>query len=163
MIQVKENLYEGENRVESYVNYTSIEIPKLEIGETYTVSFVLKQKEGGSGKSTVCIFDENIYSRPFRGEFKVGYNEFSFEYSDKTVNLLLYPDVFGQHGNGRKSFYDNITITKGSAGDVYMPHKSKVKPDNQAIFPIGGVPRSVSYLIEILSNLLLGRRLQRDY
>ena len=146
MIQVKENLYAGDKSQVAYINYTQYKIPKLKIGETYIVSFVLKQKEGGSGKSTVCIFDENILGRPFRDEFGIGYNEFSFEYSDKTVNLLLYPDVFGQHSNGRTSYYDNITITKGSTGDVYMPNKNSVKPENQAIFPSGGgITKSILY------------------
>ena len=143
MIQVKENLYEGDKSKVAYVNFAQCKIPNLVIGETYTVSFVLKQKEGGSGKSTVCIFDKNTVGRSFADVFSIGYNEFSFKYSDKTINIIMYPDIFGQGGNGRKSFYDNITITKGSTGDVYMPHKSKVKPENQAIFPIGGGYREV--------------------
>ena len=143
MIQVKENLYEGDKSQVAYINYTVVHIPKLIVGETYTVSFVLRQKEGGSGKSTVCIFDENLLGRPFRDEFGIGYNEFSFEYSDETALILLYPDVFGQHANVRTSYYDNITITKGSTGDVYMPNKNSIKPDNQAIFPVGGVSRNL--------------------
>lgn len=161
MIQVKENLFNGEEKVSVIAprTYVALKIPELEIGETYTISFNLSQNEYGSGKSTVTIFDKTITKRTYRGLADIGYNEISFVYGEDTNRLLLYVDDFDAEKDDRRlSIYRNIMINRGGSG-LYIPHKSKVKAENQAIFPIGGGIMKSSPYIEVLSNLPLGRRL----
>lgn len=135
---VKENLFNDKEKVRVSITYVATEIPELEIGETYTISFNLSQNEYGTGKSTVCIFDETITKRNYKGLADIGYNEISFVYGEDTDLLLLYNDDFNaRKDNRRLSIYRNIMINRGGSG-LYIPHKNNVKPDNQAIFPIGG-------------------------
>ena len=143
MIQVKENLFNDKEKVRVSDTYAATKIPELEIGETYTISFNLSQNEYGSGKSTVTIFDERNTKRTYAGLADIGYNEISFVYGEDTNRLLLYNDDFNAGKDDRRlSIYRNIMINRGGSG-LYIPHKSKVKAENQAIFPIGGGYREV--------------------
>lgn len=142
MIQVKENLYAGDDifieAENKAYNYKGINIPDYLIdGEIYTFSAKVNQSDNGSGRCGFVIrrtgISNNVWItlpiENFVHKFK--YNK------ESQAEILIYPDVQEKTNNIGAEFY-NISIVKGDGMDIYVPNKNGVKPENQAIFPIGG-------------------------
>ena len=114
-------------------------------GETYTFSADLNLSEGE--EASVIIFDSDYKTRIRISIFSTkGRNSFTFVYKEGvTSRLLCYAGIHGST-NGISAEYTNIKLEKGDQMTPYLPHKSKVKVDNQAIFPIGGgITKSTLY------------------
>lgn len=152
MIQVKENLYEGHDiyvePINKAYNSMGIKIPgNLVDGEQYTFYTKVKQSHNGSGKCGFVIrklgYPNSVWAVLPSDNFV-----YKFIYNKETQNeILLYSDVQEKTNNVGAKFY-NISIVKGDGMDIYLPHKSKIKAENQAIFLArGGIPRGVSTLI----------------
>ena len=142
MIQVKENLYEGNDIViepeDKNYNFKILKLPDTLIdGEIYTFSAKVNQFDNGSG---TCGFVIRKQGSPNSVWTTLHIENFVYKFKYKKEiqeEILVYSDVQYKTRNIGAEFY-NISIVKGDGMDIYMPHKSKVKPDNQAIFPIGG-------------------------
>lgn len=147
MIQVKENLCEVNNFVidpeNRAYNYREIKIPNsLVDGEIYTFSAKVKQSNNGSGKCGFVIRKQGL-SNSVWVVLPIESFVYTFKYDEeKQEDILLYPDMQEKTYNIGAEFY-NISIVKGDGIDIYVPNKTDVKPDNQAIFPIGGGYREV--------------------
>lgn len=172
---INENLYTGNNKMEikrenigshGYSNFNIFfnNIDNLINGENYTVSFEIIQDENGCGKinagpilKTGAIGDSTEYVIV---DNKV---HFTFTYDkDNQGRIGIYTDLYMLR-NFVGAVIKNIKIEKGDQMTPYLPHKSKVKPSNQAIFLSGGgISRGLSNLVNSLSNLLIGRRLQYE-
>lgn len=153
MIQVKENLCEVNNLTikpenKSY-NWKKIKTPNsLVDGEIYTFYAKVNQSDNGSGRCGFVIRKQG-YANSAWTTLPVENFVYKFKYNkERQAEILIYSDVQEKTHNIGAEFY-NISIVKGDGMDIYLPHKSKVKPDNQAIFPIGGVSRSLPYIEDI--------------
>lgn len=115
-------------------------------GETYTFSGNLNLSEGET--SSVIIFDSNYKVQSGISTFSTKErSSFSFTYKDGvTSRIACYAGVHGST-SGISAYYTKIKIEKGDQMTPYLPHKSNVKAENQAIFLAGGgIPRSISTL-----------------
>lgn len=115
-------------------------------GETYTLSANLKLSEGET--ASIILFDSDYKIQSGSSTFTTKErNNFTFTYKEGVTNrLICYAGIHGST-NGISAEYTNIKLEKGEQMTPYLPHKSKVKADNQAIFLIGGgIPRGVSTL-----------------
>lgn len=142
MIQVNENLCEANNFTiepenKSY-NYRIIKLSNNLIdGEIYTFYAKVKQSNNGSGRCGFVIRKQG-YSNEAWTTLPADNFIYKFRYSkERQEEILLYSDVQEKTNNVGAEFY-NVSIVKGDQMTPYLPHKSKVKADNQAIFPIGG-------------------------
>ena len=158
---INENLYTGNNEMEikkenigshGYSNFDIYfyDITNLINGQNYTVSLEIMQDENGCGK----INAGPILKRGSLGDFtehvivdnKV---HFTFTYNkDDQSRIGIYTDLVREK-NFVGAVIKNIKIEKGDRVTPYLPHKSKVKADNQAIFPIGGVSRSLPSIMDM--------------
>lgn len=113
-------------------------------GATYTFSANLDLSEGSEGK--VIVFDKTytVYSKisMFSTKNRSG---LTFVYKgDSTHRIACYAGLTGST-DGVSARYTNIKLEKGDKMTPYLPHKSNVKPDNQAIFLAGGgIPGGLS-------------------
>lgn len=172
MIQVKENLlkgYKGIHKIKALnngvasdnYNYRQITIPtSLEENQKYTFCFSFKQFNG-SGIFSIMLFDKNNTKSAGSARLNVIDGRFYFNFTYRagiTVNLLIYTDVSGETRGVGAEIKDMIIVDgyfdKNGEEIVYLPHKEDVKPENQAIFPIGGGVRSKRF---IHSNLKTSR------
>ncbi|MCW6701398.1 hypothetical protein NH288_04780 [Anaerococcus sp. NML200537] len=106
-------------------------------GETYTFSTDLSLSKGES--ASIILFDSDYKTLSGISTFSTkGRNSFTFTYKEGvTSRLSCYAGIHGST-NGISAEYNNIKLEKGDQMTPYLPHKSKVKAENQAIFPIGG-------------------------
>lgn len=106
-------------------------------GATYTFSANLDLSEGSEGK--VIVFDKTytVYSKI--SMFSTKNRSFlTFVYKgDSTHRIACYAGLTGST-DGISARYSNIKLEKGDKMTPYLPHKTNVKADNQAIFPSGG-------------------------
>lgn len=111
-------------------------------GETYTFSGNLNLSEGET--SSVIIFDSNYKVQSGISTFSTKErSSFSFTYKDGvTSRIACYAGVHGST-SGISAYYTKIKIEKGDQMTPYLPHKSNVKAENQAIFLAGGVFQEV--------------------
>ena len=161
MIQVKENLlkgYSGTYKLEARnggdnsdnFSYRMVIIPTtLEENQQYTFCFKFKQYNG-SGNFTVAIFDKINKTAAVRTIYEVSDKQMFINFTYKkgvTDNILIYTDVAGETRGIGAETKDMILLDgyyeKTGEEIVYLPHREEVKPDNQAIFPIGGGYREV--------------------
>lgn len=154
MIQINENLAldnfeDGQTRPdkkEGYSYFPICDLPKmnLENGANYTVSFNLTQSSKGCGefnagplskpsveKSGRVLMDFTRYKVRKRSYFSFKYNK------DTQSSIAVYTDLVSRMA-GVGGTIKNVKIEKGDQMTPYLPHKSNVKAENQAIFPIGG-------------------------
>lgn len=112
-------------------------------GETYTFSSNLNLSEGET--SSVILFDSNYKIRSGTSTFTVQErNGFTFTYKEGvTSRLACYAGVHGRT-SGISARYTNIKLEKGDQMTPYLPHKRKVKAENQAIFPPEGEYTEIS-------------------
>lgn len=150
MIQVKENLCEVNNFViepeNRNYNQRKIKLPNnLVDGEIYTFSAKVNQSDNGSGRCGFVIGKQG-FSNSVWTTIPIKNFVYKFKYEKKRqAEILIYSDVQEKTNNIGAEFY-NISIVKGDQMTPYLPHKSKVKADNQAIFPIGGgITKSTLY------------------
>ncbi|EEI83488.1 hypothetical protein [Anaerococcus tetradius] len=141
---IRDNLYEGDQilsypKARGMYNFITIlsksEIDNLEENKKYTISLNLNQTENGSG---YVNFGRVIGSslQDFKKNSVKDRLELTFDKTENT-RILCYTDLAGKTDDvGLKAF--NIKLEFGDAATQYIPHKSKVKAENQAIFPIGG-------------------------
>ena len=141
---IRDNLLKGVNGVKLIHSltdrycYYDIFVPQLKENQEYTLSFNIKQIVG-SGKFTLGIFNK-AHSRS-AGTYALNADDkvsFVFAYrAGVSEKLLIYSDIAGQT-KGAKAEIKNIKLEEGKEMSEYKPHKEDVKPENQAIFPIGG-------------------------
>lgn len=113
------------------------ELP-VEEGEKYTLSFYGKQNEKGSGSYSLVFHREAIGDSILTKDYDCNQrNSFTFIYTSEMNRFNLYSDIIGQE-TGVSADFTMIKLEKGDQMTPYLPHKSKVKAENQAIFPIGG-------------------------
>ena len=106
-------------------------------GEAYTFSAIVSLSEGQ--ESTIIVYnnDYSINSGSSRFSTKKR-NSFTFVFKkDVTTKIACYAGIHGSTSS-ISAEYTNIKLEKGDQMTPYLPHKSKVKAENQAIFPIGG-------------------------
>ena len=106
-------------------------------GETYTFSGNLNLSEGET--SSVILFDSNYKVRSGNSTFTTKKrNGFTFTYKEGvTSRIACYAGVHGST-SGISAEYTKIKIEKGDQMTPYLPHKSKLESDKQAIFPPEG-------------------------
>lgn len=113
---------------------------RLEHGKEYTISFEVKnlsQKSNG----TVGVFVTSLDGRrdTFRTSLLVsGRISATFTY-DKDISdrIGLSPGPVGNAARCEATFL-KVKLEKGNIATEYILSKEDVKPENQAIFPIGG-------------------------
>lgn len=153
---VKENLLSGydgthllearnEGKPSDNFNFLQIILPNnLEEGKNYTISFEARQHYG-SGKFTIMPSDISSYATTGKVNMEVKdkriYVEFVYRIG-LSQRLLIYADIAGET-RGVEATFSNFHLFKGHLGEeaksvVYIPNEKDVKPENQAIFPIGG-------------------------
>ena len=112
-------------------------------GETYTFSANLNLSEGET--SSVILFDSDYKIQSGTSTFTVQKrNSFTFTYKEGvTSRLACYAGVHGRT-SGISARYTNIKLEKGDQMTPYLPHKRKVKAENQAIFPPEGEYTEIS-------------------
>lgn len=158
---VKENLllgYGGTNIVEARnkgvasdnFNYKRIDMPtNCKENQKYTLCFKLKQLNG-SGEFSISLYNKGNTKSAGRAELQVDDERMYFNFIYRagiTERILIYNDVAGQTRGVGLELKDIILVEghfeRGGNEIVYLPHKEDVKPENQAIFPIGGGYREV--------------------
>lgn len=119
--------------------YQAFYIDNLDLidGKTYTFSANLNLSEGEI--ASVILFDSSYEILTKRLKFTTNErNSFAFTYKEGVTSRLALYSGIAESTNGISAEYTNIKLEKGDKMTPYLPHKSKVKPENQAIFPIGG-------------------------
>ena len=137
-------------------NYEQIDLPtNLKENQEYTLCFKLKQFNG-SGEFSIKLYN-NEHTK-LAGETNLQVDDkrmyFNFVYrAGITEHILIYNDISGQTRGVGLELKDIILVEgyfeRGVNEIVYLPHKQDVKPDNQAIFPIGGVSRYLPFIVDI--------------
>ena len=114
-------------------------------GETYTFSSNLNLSEGET--SSVILYDSDYKILSGTSTFTVQKrNDFTFTYKEGvTSRVACYAGVLGST-SGISARYTNIKLEKGEQMTPYLPHKSKVKPDNQVLLPPEGNYKEIQAL-----------------
>ena len=147
---INENLYEGKQRLTfprqkgnfGYVTILSNEdIDNLENNKKYTVSLDLNQTENGSGyvnfgRLTKGGILQDSTKKSVKDRLELTFNKM------ENMRIVCYADLAGKTEDiGVEVF--NIKLEFGDVSTQYIPNKSKVKPENQAVFVAGGVFQEV--------------------
>ena len=173
---VNENLYEGKATLEyrggdkEYYNGVFIEVPTLIDGETYTLSCNLDRVslDGQELDKIVNVGPalangNTIYDKPY-GYTRTDISSNVIVYTFKYIPEIKYIWAFANDGRKTKvkAIYSNIKLEKGEEKTLYIPNKNTLEMAKRQCFIGGDVQRGLSNLVSTLSNLLLGRRLQRE-
>lgn len=118
----------------------------VEEGEKYTLSFYGKQNEKGSGIYSLIFHrraqGDQMISRRYSCNQR---NSFTFVYTSEMNRFNFYADIIGEE-IGVSADFTMLKLENGDQMTLYLPHKSNVKAENQAIFPIGGgITKSTLY------------------
>lgn len=149
---VNENLYSSNDIYVPPNNISFQFLPvkfemNFEVGKSYTISFEVSLSEGNS--CTLSIFNKDFSAMLFTKICTAGSrNSLTFKFNNSNeYKFAFYAGIAGKTQN-IKAYYKNIKIEKGDKMTPYLPHKSKVKPDKQAVFPIGGgIQRNIPSII----------------
>ena len=106
-------------------------------GQTYTFSANVNLSEGET--STIRLYDSDYKILSGTSTFTTKErSSFTFTYKEGvTSRVACYAGVTGST-NGISADYTKIKLEKGDQMTPYLPHKTKVKAENQAIFPPEG-------------------------
>lgn len=143
-MRINENLYEGEQRLtfpraKGNYNYNTIlsntDVDKLEENKKYTISIDVNQTDSGSGYVNFGRVKDGALQdwtkKSVKDRLELTFNK------TENMRIVCYTDLAGKTEDvGAEVF--NIKLEFGDATTQYIPHKSKAKAENQAIFPIGG-------------------------
>ncbi|MCW6701399.1 hypothetical protein NH288_04785 [Anaerococcus sp. NML200537] len=174
---INPNLYESKSTLEYrggdklYYNGVFIDVPTLIDGETYTLSCDL-DRVSLDGQ----LLDEIVSVGPARANGSTIYEKpYGYTNTDVSNNKIVYtfkyiPEIkyiwdFANEGKKTKvkAVYSKIKLEKGKEKTQYVPNKNTLETAKRPYFIGGGyVQRGLSNLVSTLSNLLLGRRLQRE-
>ena len=150
MIQVKENLYAGDDifieAENKAFNARKINLPDSLIdGEYYTFSAKVNQSDNGSGRCGFIVRKSgfpNSYSTILPIENFV----YKFKYNKERQNeILVYSDVQEETHNIGAEFY-NISIVKGDGMDIYVPNINTLPEDKQPLLPPEGNYKEIAPL-----------------
>ncbi|WP_106460168.1 hypothetical protein [Anaerococcus sp. Marseille-P3915] len=123
----------------------------LEHGKEYTISFEVKNlSKQSNGLVGVFVTSLDGKKDTFSTSLLVnGRISATFTY-DKDISdkIGLSPGPVGDAARCEATFL-KAKLAKGKIADEYIPNKEDVKPENQAIFPIGGVSRSLPSIEDI--------------
>lgn len=151
------NFESGETLEDKDSGYTYFDLGKLseldlEDGETYTISFNLKQSAKGCGQFNAgplsftpkILLDRTPYEINDRSSFKFVYDQ------SKHSSLAVYTDLVSRAaGVGGTIKY--VKIEKGDKMTPYIPNENAVETAKRQYFIGGGyVQRSISNLIKAL-------------
>ena len=158
MIQVRENLM---------LNGDKLQMPKVVGEKTHVViddgkiyfdnliGFIVHLTIDGYGEKLAedvdpdAVYYVGIYgksNKPLELYKGRGYRE------AKIIGDYMYIEMKGEDmkgpihvssNSGASGYIYGLGIYKDSPSEVYLPNKNSVKPENQAIFPIGGVFQEV--------------------
>lgn len=131
--------HKGDNYNYTYIKFENADILK---GETYTFSMDIEQTENGSGFFEMALFIYPAYKdiRRYEVDKRASY---TFVYDKDYERVIFYTDRAGYTRDVGAKF-KNIKLEKGDQMTPYLPHKSKVKAENQAIFPPEGEYKEIS-------------------
>lgn len=105
----------------------------LKEGELYTFSFDLSTITG-SNDITVSTYPD--MSNTYIVSSNVKRQKISFKYNTDVKFVNIYMGIVGRATGSYR--IQNLKLEEGEIATTYLPHKSSVKAENQAIFPIGG-------------------------
>ena len=129
------------------VRFNSIFIDNISLvdGETYTFSANLNLSKGET--ASIMLYDSDYKIQSGTSIFTTKErNSFTFTYKEGvTSRIACYAGVHGST-NGISAEYTNIKLEKGEQMTPYLPHKSKVKADNQALLPPEGYYKEITPL-----------------
>lgn len=134
-------------------NYKQIDIPtNLKENQKYTLCFKLKQLNG-SGEFSIMLYNKGNTKSAGGAKLQVDDERMYFNFVYRagiTERILIYNDLSGQTRDVGLELKDIILVEGQFAREgneiVYLPHEQDVKPENQAIFPIGGgITKSTLY------------------
>lgn len=179
MIQLKENLLINNDRLANPNFEKEKSIVNFKDGKIYFEnlnSFISNMTISGSAERVsenidpgatyyVGVYGESDKTlRIYKGDgYKVA----------KTTGDFHYIEIKGDKMKGATYILSNesangyvyaLGIYKDFPSEIYMPNKNTLETAKRQYFIGGGyVQRDLSNIVSTLSNLLLGRRLQRDY
>lgn len=139
---INENLYSGDD---IYVPPNNIKYQFLPVnfdinfnpGESYTLSCTVDVSIGNTCE--LKIFNGDYSEELFSKQFTAGKRDYlTFKFSDNAKYRFAFYAGNAGKTNNIKAYYKKVKIEKGDKMTIYLPHKSKVKAEYQAIFPIGG-------------------------
>ena len=114
-------------------------------GKTYTISANLSLSEGEEATIIVFNSDYTVNHKSTRLSTKKR-SSLTFVYSNEsTSKIACYAGISGRT-NGISAEYTNIKLEKGEQMTPYLPHKSKVKADNQPLLPPEGNYKEIQAL-----------------
>lgn len=105
----------------------------LKEGELYTFSFDLSTITG-SNDITVSTYPD--MSNTYIVSSNVKRQKISFKYNTDVKFVNIYMGIVGRATGSYR--IQNLKLEEGEIATTYLPHKSSVKAENQAVFPIGG-------------------------
>ena len=153
-MKINPNLYKGNPNDESAgkntgdkndnYNFKFIKFENADIlkGETYTFSMDIEQTENGSGFFEIGLYipPSSIDIKRYKTDKRASY---TFVYDKDYERLIFYTDRVGYTRDVGAKF-KNIKLEKGEEMTPYLPHKSKLESDKQAIFPPEGEYKEIS-------------------
>ena len=160
MIIINDNLLPNTNKIYCVQNKVEatwgaanfyIDDLGLEDGKEYTISFdVLNLSEKSRGVVGVFVTNTKGSQDTFKINLKAsGRVNTTFKYDENgSKRIGLTPGPTGNAGGCGADFY-RIKLEKGKNATAFIINKNDVKLDNQAIFPIGGVSRTLSSIEDI--------------
>ncbi len=141
---INENLYEGNqklsfSRAKGDYNYITIlsnaDVDNLEENKKYTISCDVNQTENGSGYvnfgRVIGPVLRDSEKKSVKDRLKLTFNK------ERDMRIVCYTDLAGKTEDVGVEV-SNIKLEFGDTATQYIPHKNGVKPENLAIFPIGG-------------------------
>ena len=128
----------GDSALMAFTNQNTFTdpIPELKKGETYTFSAYIRKIQGKSDLITISAGDRTEL-------FDLGYTYKRISITFTYDNFIKGPYIAIYIGKASETAGNKIAvkfpkIEEGEIATTYLPHKSSVKAENQAIFPIGG-------------------------